>query len=204
MRHLELVSFAITRGDAWPSWDSKVFSKIYLKSGYWQLPICDRDIPKIAFQTRWYLYELFYNSFWCYQGPIVVHVYDYWLCIRSMLPPWFFPSVSRWHLGILCDVVGFPQTAIINCGCHVWNCALSCCDLQNIVLSLAAANSSPTKDRWRRQKARNALKSQSTHRGTDQKSERQWITQTTSNNSSRPQTDVARSQDHPVTIYNTL
>ena len=37
--------------------DGRVFSKIDLKSGYWQMLTREQDIPKIAFRTRWGLYE---------------------------------------------------------------------------------------------------------------------------------------------------
>ena len=36
---------------------SKVFSKIDLRSGYWQVPLREEDIPKTAFKTRWGLFE---------------------------------------------------------------------------------------------------------------------------------------------------
>ena len=36
---------------------AKVFSKIDLKSGYWQMPMRQEDIPKTAFKTRYGLYE---------------------------------------------------------------------------------------------------------------------------------------------------
>ena len=38
---------------------AKVFSKIDLKSGYWQIPVRKEDIHKTAFKTRWG-----YMSFW--------------------------------------------------------------------------------------------------------------------------------------------
>ena len=37
---------------------ARVFSKIDLKSGYWQVPIREEDIPKTAFRMRWGLFEL--------------------------------------------------------------------------------------------------------------------------------------------------
>ena len=36
---------------------AKVFSKTDLRSGYWQMPVKPRDIPKTAFKTRWGLYK---------------------------------------------------------------------------------------------------------------------------------------------------
>ena len=42
---------------------AKVFSKIDLKSGYWQIPIRKENIRKIAFKTRWGLYEFLVMPF---------------------------------------------------------------------------------------------------------------------------------------------
>ena len=36
---------------------ARVFSKIDLRSGYWQMPIKLGDVHKMAFKTRWGLYE---------------------------------------------------------------------------------------------------------------------------------------------------
>ena len=42
---------------------AKVFSKIDLRSGYFQLKIREQDIPKTAFTTRYGLYEYTVMSF---------------------------------------------------------------------------------------------------------------------------------------------
>jgi hypothetical protein len=42
---------------------AQVFSKIDLRSGYHQIKICDEDIPKMAFSTRYELYEYLVMSF---------------------------------------------------------------------------------------------------------------------------------------------
>ena len=53
---------------------AKVFSKIDLRSGYWQMPVKPGDVHKTAFKMRWGLYEFLVMPF--AQRPCPVHEYD--------------------------------------------------------------------------------------------------------------------------------
>ena len=49
---------------------TRVYSKIDLKLGYWQMPIRGQDIPKTAFRMRWGLYEFLVMRFGVTSAPL--------------------------------------------------------------------------------------------------------------------------------------
>ena len=49
---------------------ARVFSKIYLRLGYWQMPIKPGDVHKTAFKMRWRLYEFLVMPFGVTNAPV--------------------------------------------------------------------------------------------------------------------------------------
>ena len=48
---------------------SRVFNKFDLKLGYWQMPVCEQEILKPAFRTRWGCYEFLVMHFGVTEAP---------------------------------------------------------------------------------------------------------------------------------------
>ena len=51
------------------SYGAKVFNKIDLRSGYWQMPVKPKDVRKTALKTRWGLYKYLVMPFGVTNAP---------------------------------------------------------------------------------------------------------------------------------------
>jgi hypothetical protein len=78
-----------------------VFSKIDLRSGYHQLKICDRDIPKIAFTTRYGLYEYTVMSFGLTNAPA------YFMYLMNKV---FMEYLDKFVVVFIDDILVFSKT----------------------------------------------------------------------------------------------
>ena len=55
---------------------SRVFSKIALQAGYWQMPIREQDIQKMALKTLWGLFEILSYAFWRHKRPSAIYAFN--------------------------------------------------------------------------------------------------------------------------------
>jgi hypothetical protein len=78
-----------------------VFSKIDLCSGYHQLKICDRDIPKIAFTTWYGLYEYTVMSFGLTNAPA------YFMYLMNKV---FMEYLDKFVVVFIDDILVFSKT----------------------------------------------------------------------------------------------
>jgi hypothetical protein len=80
---------------------ASVFSKIDLRSGYHQLKIRESDIPKIAFRTRYGLYECTMMSFRLTNAPA------YFMYLMNKM---FMEYLDKFLVVFIDDILKFSKT----------------------------------------------------------------------------------------------
>jgi len=79
---------------------AKVFSKIDLRSGYHQIKIRPEDIPKIAFSTRYDLYEYLVMSFGMTNAPA------YFMYLMNSV---FMPELDKFVVVFIDDILVYSK-----------------------------------------------------------------------------------------------
>jgi hypothetical protein len=80
---------------------AQVFSKIDLHSGYHQIKICAKDIPKTTFTTRYGLYEYLVMSFWLTNVP--TH-------IMYLMNSVFMPELDKFLMVFIDDILVYSKS----------------------------------------------------------------------------------------------
>jgi hypothetical protein len=80
---------------------AQVFSKIDLRSGYHQIKICTKDIPKIAFMMRYGLYEYLVMSFG------LTNVRTYFMYLMNLV---FMPELDQFVVVFINDILVYSKS----------------------------------------------------------------------------------------------
>jgi hypothetical protein len=80
---------------------AQVFSKIDLRSGYHQIKICDEDIHKTTFSTRYRLYEYLVMSFELTNAPA-----HFMYLMNSV----FMPELDKFVVVFIADILVYSNS----------------------------------------------------------------------------------------------
>jgi hypothetical protein len=79
---------------------AQVFSKIDLHSGYHQIKMCVKDIPKTDFSTRYDMYEYLVMSFWLTNAPA---------CFIYLRNSVFMPKLDKFVVIFIDDILVYSK-----------------------------------------------------------------------------------------------
>jgi hypothetical protein len=80
--------------------DAKVFTKVYLRSGYHQIKIRPEDVPKTAFSTRYELYEYLVMSFELTNAP------THFMYLMNSV---FMPELDKFVMVFIDDILVYSK-----------------------------------------------------------------------------------------------